>query len=152
MTELLIFMALMTLLLAAMLPFVKVSVKNYQVASAQIALAQQADYALHLLTRDLRNANPATVTIGSRADSISFQSRNYFMNYERNGLFILTRNLNNGAGAQPVTDFTHSAVNDLNFAYHEGDKGNRIIDIALTVEDFDSHQTLTLITSVYLEN
>lgn len=150
MAELLVYMALMTLLLAALLPFVKVSVQNYQVASAQIALAQQADYALHLLTRDLRNADPATVTIGSNADNISFQSRGYFMNYERKGFPILYRDLNNGAGAQPITDLTHSAVNDLKFSYHQGD--TRIIDIALTVENFDFRQTLTIVTSVYLEN
>jgi type II secretory pathway component PulJ len=148
--ELVIAMVLMTLLLAAVLPFAKVAVTNYRLASAQIALVQQADYALHLLTQDLRTADPATVRIGSGADKITFHSRGYNMTYERDSFSILTRDLNNGAGAQPVTDFTHSALNDLNFAYHQGD--TRIIDITLTVNDHDSRQSLTLHTSVYLEN
>ncbi len=149
MAEVVVSMALMTLLLAALLPFAKVAVKSYQVASAQITLVQQADYALHLLTRDLRTADPATVRI-SRADKITFHSRNYNMSYERDSFSILTRDLNNGAGAQPVTDLTHSALTDLNFSYHQGD--TRIIDITLTVADFASLQSVTLQTSVYLEN
>lgn len=148
--ELIITMALMTILLAALLPFVKASVKNYQLASDKITLVQQADYALNLLTQDLRTADPTTVRIGSHADNITFHSPKYSITYERGNLPILYRDLNNAAGSQPVTDLIHSALNNLTFAYHQGDP--RIIDISLTVEDMDSLQSLTLQTSVYLEN
>lgn len=72
------------------------------------------------------------------------------MTYERGDFPILYRDLNNGAGAQPVTDLTHSALKNLHFSYHQGD--TRIIDITLTADDLDSLQSLTLQTSVYLEN
>ena len=148
--ELMISLSLVTLLLAALLPFLKVSVKNYQLASSQITLEQQAAYALHLLTRDLRTADPASVRIGSRGDNITFDSRRYHMTYERGLLPILYRDLNNAAGTQPINDNEHSALTDLKFSYHQGD--TRIIDIFLTVKAIDTGQSLTLVTSVYLEN
>lgn len=154
MVELVVSMALMTMLMAALLPFGRGSVRNYQLASSQITLEQQAAYALYLLTRDLRTATPGTVIIGSGTDNITFTSHAHgverSITYERGSLPILYRNLNNNAGAQPVTSLTHSALNKLSFSYHHGD--TRVIDIILTVEDMVSQQLLTLTTSVYLEN
>ncbi len=142
-------MALTTVLLAGLLPFTQAAVQNYRLTNTRLHLVQQAGYALHMVIRDLRTADPLTVTIGSSHDLVTFQSRNYLITYLRGDLPILYRNLNNGAGAQPVTDPAQAALSSLIFSYR---RDQRLVDITMTVSETVTGQSLTLVTSVYLEN
>ncbi|MBU2703045.1 Tfp pilus assembly protein PilW [Sporomusaceae bacterium BoRhaA] len=146
--ELVVYMALMTVILSGVLSFVYVSVQNYHMAKTRLDLEQQAVYALQLVTRDLRVADPQTVQISS-SDTITFQSRNFVMTYMRGYLPVLYRDLHNGAGAQPVTDPISASLQELQFFYHHD---THLVDVMITVTDQNYSQFLTLSTSVYLEN
>jgi Tfp pilus assembly protein PilW len=146
--ELVVYMALMTVILSGIVSFVYVSVQNYHLAKTRIVLERQAAYALQLVTRDLRVADPETVWI-SNSDTITFQSRNVVITYMRGYLPVLYRDLHNGAGAQPVTDPSGASLQEIQFSYH---RDTHLVDIMLTVTDQTYSQLFTLSTSVYLEN
>jgi type II secretory pathway component PulJ len=148
--ELVLYVALLPLLLAALLPFVQVAVKEHSVMRANLRLVEQSRVVMEMMTYDLQTADATTVMISGAGDEITFYSRGYIITYSHRVLDGLYRDLNNGAGAQPVIDAPHIALRNLHFAYHEGIR--RVLDVTMLLEEVDSGQKLELTTSVYLWN
>ncbi|MEN6413519.1 MAG: prepilin-type N-terminal cleavage/methylation domain-containing protein [Veillonellales bacterium] len=157
--ELLIGMALTVLLLAVIFGLLFTSVRTWQTGSSRADIQQTARYGVDIMVRDLQYATK--ITISNPPASIDLWTSKYGaaqqITYKRVlvagpaiSRYVLTRDLHNGAGAQPVTGGGELAVSIAALTFTDltpaGHSGTKTVGILLTVQD-DAGRSYTLETA-----
>lgn len=158
--ELLVGMSLMVLLLAGIFGLLFTSFKAWQTGSNRTDIQQNARYAMDIMIRDLQYASK--ITINTPPNSIDLWTNKYGtanqrITYNRvltsnptPSRYVLTRDLHNGAGGQPVTGGGEVVVTVSSLRFTDltptGHSGTKTVGIILTAQD-DAGRSYTLETA-----
>ncbi|MDU2065671.1 MAG: hypothetical protein E6713_12660 [Sporomusaceae bacterium] len=146
--ELTLYLALLPVLLSIGLPFMQIAIKEHQMIHSNIYLTEQSRMAVEMLRQDLLTADADSVHFGG--DDLYFTAQGKNITYVQSSQQGFYRDLNDGAGAQPILSSHHISLKKFFCFYPE--QTHQLINLNLEFYDEQTGQSVTAKTAVYLWN